>query len=56
VLFFWTGTHDDYHKPSDTADKINYPDEARVVALVRAHRFSDIDKSDKRPGVHGCQE
>ena len=23
VLFFWTGYHDDYHMPSDTADKIN---------------------------------
>lgn len=24
VLHFFTGTHDDYHKPSDDADKINY--------------------------------
>ena len=24
VLFFFTGTHLDYHKPSDDADKINY--------------------------------
>ena len=24
VLFFFTGTHMDYHKPSDDADKINY--------------------------------
>ena len=23
VVFFWTGTHVDYHRPSDTADKIN---------------------------------
>ena len=23
VIFFWTGTHDDYHRPGDTADKIN---------------------------------
>jgi hypothetical protein len=34
VLFFWTGTHEDYHKPSDTADKVNYTDEARIVWLV----------------------
>ncbi len=34
VLFFWTGTHEDYHKPSDTADKINYSDQARIVSLV----------------------
>jgi len=48
VLFFWTGTHDDYHKPSDTADKINYQDEARVVAFV-ARIINEIDKHDKRP-------
>src|SRR5213079_1736763 len=24
VLFFFTGVHSDYHKPSDDADKINY--------------------------------
>ena len=23
VLFFWTGYHPDYHKPTDTADKVN---------------------------------
>ena len=34
VLFFFTGTHDDYHKPSDTADKINYEDEARIVSYI----------------------
>jgi membrane-associated protease RseP (regulator of RpoE activity) len=48
VLFFWTGTHEDYHKPSDTADKINYPDEARVVALV-ARVVRELDSSDQRP-------
>lgn len=48
VLFFWTGTHDDYHKPSDTADKINYEGEARIVSLV-ARVVHDIDKTDKRP-------
>lgn len=24
VLFFWTGTHPDYHTPTDTAEKIDY--------------------------------
>ncbi len=24
VIFYFNGTHDDYHRPSDTADKINY--------------------------------
>jgi Zn-dependent M28 family amino/carboxypeptidase len=48
VLFFWTGTHDDYHKPSDTADKINYADEARILSLV-ARVIYEIDTNDKRP-------
>lgn len=25
VIFYFNGTHDDYHKPTDTPDKINYP-------------------------------
>jgi hypothetical protein len=33
VLFFWTGYHDDYHRPGDTADKINIPGMRRVVDL-----------------------
>ena len=48
VLFFWTGNHEDYHKPSDTAEKINYEGEARVVAFV-ANIVRDLDKNDKRP-------
>jgi len=38
-LSFFTGTHTDYHKPSDTADKIDYEDLDRVAdfgaAIVR---------------------
>lgn len=31
VLFFFTGIHHDYHKPSDDADKINYFGEVQVL-------------------------
>ena len=34
VLFFFTGPHEDYHRPSDTADKINAPGLARITRLV----------------------
>ncbi|HYL04435.1 MAG TPA: M28 family peptidase [Thermoanaerobaculia bacterium] len=34
VLHFFTGAHEDYHKPSDTADKINAVGGARVAMLV----------------------
>jgi Zn-dependent M28 family amino/carboxypeptidase len=35
-LSFFTGTHADYHKPSDTADKIDYEDLDRVVDFAAA--------------------
>ncbi|HVW61022.1 MAG TPA: M20/M25/M40 family metallo-hydrolase [Puia sp.] len=34
VLFFFTGLHADYHKPTDDADKINYTGELQVVKYV----------------------
>ncbi|MCS6804557.1 MAG: M28 family peptidase [Acidobacteriota bacterium] len=34
VLFFFTGTHSDYHKPSDDFDKINAEGQARVVQFI----------------------
>jgi len=45
VLFFFTGTHKDYHKPSDDADKINYPGEAKVITYVDEL----VAKMDKEP-------
>lgn len=47
VLFFFTGTHSDYHKPSDTFDKINYNDEARILRLV-ARIIRDVDSAPTR--------
>jgi hypothetical protein len=34
VLFFFTGTHSDYHKPSDDVDKINLSGQEDVVSFV----------------------
>lgn len=48
VLFFWTGTHMDYHKPSDTADKISYEGEARIVSMVESV-VRAIDGNERRP-------
>jgi hypothetical protein len=36
VLFFFTGIHADYHKPSDDWDKINYAGEASVVTFIQS--------------------
>lgn len=34
VFFFFTGDHKDYHRPTDTADKINYAGMAKVCGMV----------------------
>jgi acetylornithine deacetylase/succinyl-diaminopimelate desuccinylase-like protein len=34
VLFFFTNLHEDYHRPSDTWDKIHYSEEQRLLAYV----------------------
>ncbi len=55
-LTFFTSTHTDYHRPSDTADKINYDDLDRVVrfaaAIIKrigdtpdAPQFTKVDQS-----------
>jgi hypothetical protein len=36
VLFFFTGAHSDYHKPSDDADKINYNGELLLLKYIYA--------------------
>lgn len=41
ILSLFTGAHDDYHRPSDTADKLNYEglaDIARFTSLVARSR------------------
>jgi hypothetical protein len=46
VLFFFSGLHGDYHKPSDTADKINAPDAAKLLGYVS----EVVDQLDSEPG------
>ncbi len=48
VLFFFTGLHSDYHRPTDTADKINAEGEARVVNFV-ARCAAHIADAGERP-------
>jgi aminopeptidase YwaD len=48
VLFLFTGAHEDYHKPSDTADKINYEGEARVLQFAREIVY-ELQATARRP-------
>lgn len=48
VLFFFTGNHEDYHKPSDTYDKINVINTQTIVTLVR-DIILRVANGEKRP-------
>jgi hypothetical protein len=47
VLFFFTGQHKDYHRPTDDADKINYLGELKVVNYVTAI-ITNLDKQNQK--------
>ncbi|MGE0463282.1 MAG: M20/M25/M40 family metallo-hydrolase [Vicinamibacterales bacterium] len=46
-LAFFTGAHVDYHKPTDTADKINYEDLDRIAAFATdiTRRLLDLEQA-----------
>ena len=46
VLFFFTGSHADYHKPSDDADKINCNGELAVIKYIKKILVA-TDKKEK---------
>ena len=48
VLFFFTGTHKDYHKPSDRPELINYPGEVAVIKYA-TKVLTMMDKEPKKP-------
>lgn len=56
VLFLWTGVHDDYHRPSDDAEKINYDGlqqiahfTARVTAELASARTIEFSHQVQGP-------
>lgn len=48
VLFFFTGLHGDYHRPSDTWEKINYDGESTIVQMVM-QTLAAIDAKNQKP-------
>ena len=43
VLFFFTGTHKDYHRPTDDVEKINFNGELRIIQYI----FDVINQTNK---------
>lgn len=54
VLFFFTGLHDNYHRPSDDADKINYRGIAQIVKYAENVTI-EIDTAAVRPDYQKTQ-
>ncbi|MSO46001.1 MAG: M28 family peptidase [Acidobacteria bacterium] len=65
-LAFFTGSHVDYHKPSDTAAKINFEDLDRIVTMAaavarsvadadQAPQFTKVDQPVSRGSVAGLR-
>jgi len=61
VLFFFSGLHSDYHKPSDTWEKINAPDAAKLLELIDdlalkidsdPQRVAFVTVAEDQPGGH----
>ncbi|MBI3910670.1 MAG: M28 family peptidase [Armatimonadetes bacterium] len=48
VLFFFTGAHADYHRPSDTAEKINAEGEVKILKFV-ADTVERVARAPERP-------
>ena len=48
ILFFFNGTHDDYHRPSDHADLIAYDKMSRIGKLVFYLGY-EVANADERP-------
>jgi aminopeptidase YwaD len=61
VLFFFSGLHSDYHKPSDTWDKINALDAAKLLDFIddvalkldsASERVAFVTVAEDQPGGH----
>ena len=48
-LSFFTGAHEDYHKPSDTAEKINYEKTKEIIWYIRDLSSKLISTNEKIP-------
>jgi hypothetical protein len=50
VIFYFNGTHEDYHKPTDTVDKINFDKIEKITKLV-FYTAWNLANGENRPPV-----
>jgi Zn-dependent M28 family amino/carboxypeptidase len=50
IIFYYGGEHEDYHQPSDSADKIDYQNMEKVARTVHATAWELANRA-RRPRV-----
>jgi hypothetical protein len=55
VLHFFTDVHDDYHRATDDADRLNYAGLARVVGYAERVARDLADRPDRLPVIRSAQ-
>ncbi len=51
IAFFFTGTHEDYHRPSDHADKIDYEKMTKIARTIYAAAW-ELAMREGRPALN----
>ncbi len=51
AIFYFSGVHDDYHRPTDTPDKIMY-EKAEIIARLAFHTTWELANRDERIKVN----
>ena len=47
VIFYFTGVHEDYHKPSDTVDKIDFQKMEKITKLIFFTAWTLANREDR---------
>ncbi|MEG1267382.1 MAG: M28 family peptidase, partial [Myroides sp.] len=47
VIFYYSGEHADYHKPTDTVDKINFDDMLKRTQLIFVTAWEIANRADR---------
>lgn len=47
IIFYFTGVHKDYHKPTDTVEKINFNKMAKIARLIFATGWELANREDR---------
>lgn len=51
AVFYFNGTHDDYHRPSDSIEKINF-EKMEKIAQLAFYTVWELANRDKRPEIN----